>query len=58
MSQTLDDKGQGLSLTSNNTESNALDQHVTKLVEPAIASSPNVRRFPVRNCKPPNRLDL
>lgn len=39
MSQTLDDKGQGLSLTTNNTESNALDQHVTKLVEPAIASS-------------------
>ncbi len=37
---------------------NALDQHVTKLVEPAIASSPNVRRFSVRNRKPPNRLSI
>lgn len=58
MSQTLDGKGQELSLTSNDIESRALDQRVTKLVEPAIASFPSVRRFPVRNRKPPNRLDL
>ncbi|XP_051962904.1 uncharacterized protein K02A2.6-like [Xyrauchen texanus] len=57
-SQTLDVKGQELPLTSNDTEPNALDQQVTKLVEPATASSPNVRRFPARTRKPPNRLDL
>lgn len=58
VSQTFDDKGQELSLTSHETETNVPDQHVTNLTETSITDSQNVRRFPVRNRKAPNRLDL
>lgn len=58
VSQTLNDQEQELPLISNDTVSNTPAQHANVLVAPAMAISQNERRFPVRNRKPPNRLDL
>eukprot|EP00079_Xenopus_tropicalis_P016020 XP_004914327.1 PREDICTED: uncharacterized protein K02A2.6-like [Xenopus tropicalis] len=58
VSPILDDREQELPLISNETVSYAPDQHADGLVAPATVISQNERRFPVRNRKAPNRLDL
>ncbi|XP_012826093.1 uncharacterized protein K02A2.6-like [Xenopus tropicalis] len=58
VSPILDNREQELPLISNETVSYAPDQHADGLVAPATVISQNERRFPVRNRKAPNRLDL
>lgn len=54
----VDEREQKLSLTSDDTVPEVRDQHIPELVSPTTVNATPVRRFPVRNRKAPNRLDL